>query len=235
MQSRLAAGAITLQDAFCQFLKPLVSTMISYTRENAATLKSRAIKNIESFLDKDAQTIPQELVMGVIGLLRDNSPLVRADAVSLVSKCLEGNPHLEKHCIGGILSLTTDPSNGPKKKAINLLKKMYQSSSSGDHKLNIVASLLLPSQDHEKAIADMSRQALEDIWLKPLTSDVRADENKLKFQRLERASLLVQIVRFIQGQVAHIEAFEKFFAAALASQSPNVAGNTQICKDLVTL
>ncbi|KAF1955793.1 sister chromatid cohesion protein-like protein Mis4 [Byssothecium circinans] len=233
MQCRLAAGVITLQDAFCQFFKTLINTMIGYTRENAATLKSRAIKNIESFLDKDAQTIPQDLVMGVIGLLRDNSPLVRADAVSLVSKCLEGNPDLEKHCIGGILHLTTDPSNGPKKKAINLLKKMYQSSSSSDHKLSIVASLLLPSQDHEKAIADMSRQALEDIWLKSLAADAKADENKLKFRRIERASLLVQTVRLIQGQAIHVEAFEKFFAAALARQSLNVAANTHICEDLV--
>ncbi|KAF2645562.1 hypothetical protein P280DRAFT_417415 [Massarina eburnea CBS 473.64] len=232
-QSRLAAGIITLQDAFCQYLVTLINHMIHYTRENAATLKSRAIKNIESFLDKDAQTIPQQLVMGVIGLLRDNSPLVRADAVSLVSKCLEANPALEKHCLTGILSLTTDPSNGPKKKAINLLKKIYQSSSSDDHKLNIVASLLLPSQDHEKAIADMARQALEDIWLKPLAVDARADDNKVKLRRVVRASLLVQIVRRIQGQVAHLEAFEKFFAAALARISPNVTANLQICKDLV--
>jgi cohesin loading factor subunit SCC2 len=205
--------------------------MLHHTRATSATLKSRAIKNIESFLDKDAQAIPQHLVMGVIGLLRDNSPLVRADAVSLVSKCLEGNPALEKHCLNNILSLTVDPSNGPKKKAINLLKKLYQSSSSSDHKLNIMASLLLPSQDHEKIIADLSRQALEDIWFK--AADTKADDNKTKLQRIERAWLFVQLVRNIKGQVIKLEAFEKFFVAVLAGQALNVEANLRICKDLV--
>ncbi|PVI03510.1 sister chromatid cohesion protein-like protein Mis4 [Periconia macrospinosa] len=234
MQSRLAAGLITLHDAFCQYLDRIVNTMIHYTRENAATLKSKAIKNIAAFLDKDAQTIPQQLIMGVIGLLRDNSPLVRADAVALVAKCWEGNPAHERHYLSGILSLTTDPSNGPKKKAIDLLKKVYQITSSGDHKLSIVASLLLPSQDHEKAISDMSRQALEDIWLTPLTGNAKTDESVAKLKRVERASLLVQTVRRIQGQTAHLEAFEKLFATALTSQSANVANNVRICTDMVS-
>lgn len=233
MQSRLAAGLITLHDAFCQFLDRIVNTMIHYTRENAATLKSKAIKNIASFLDKDAQTIPQQLIMGVIGLLRDNSPLVRADAVALVAKCWEGNPTHERHYLSGILSLTTDPSNGPKKKAIDLLKKVYQITRSSDHKLSIVSSLLLPSQDHEKAIAEMSRQALEDIWLMPLDTNAKIEDSVVKLKRVERASLLVQTVRRIQGQAAHLEAFEKFFAMALGTQSTNATTNIRICTDLV--
>ncbi|KAF2688173.1 hypothetical protein K458DRAFT_428917 [Lentithecium fluviatile CBS 122367] len=232
-QSRLAAGVITLQQRFCQYFSHIVNTMLSYTQETAATLKSRAIKNIESFLNKDPQAMPEKSVMGVINLLRDNSPLVRADAVSLVSKCLEGNPGLERHCLQSILGLTTDPSNNPKKKAINLLKKIYLNSNSNEHKLGIIASLLLPSQDHEKSIAEMAHQALEEIWLKPLGAGGQIDENQVKLGRVQKASLLVQTVRRIQGQTAHLGAFEKFFADALAIKGPNATAHFDMCKDLV--
>jgi cohesin loading factor subunit SCC2 len=232
-QSQLAAGIITLQQTFCQYFTHIVTTMLQHTQETAATLKSRAIKSIESFLNKDPQAMPEKSVMGVINLLRDNSPLVRADAVSLVSKCLEGNPALERHCLQSVLGLTTDPSNGPKRKAINLLKKIYLSSSSSEHKLGIIASLLLPSQDHEKAIAEIARQALEEIWLKSLDADSRIDENQLKLRRVQRASLLVQTVRRIQGQTIHLAAFENFFVDALNSKAPNCNAHLKICKELV--
>jgi cohesin loading factor subunit SCC2 len=207
--------------------------MLQQTQETAATLKSRAIKNIESFLNKDPQALPETSVMGVINLLRDNSPLVRADAVSLVSKCLEGNRNLERHCLHSVLGLTIDPSNGPKKKAINLLRKIYLNSNVNEHKLDIIASLLLPSQDHEKPIADLARQALEDIWLGSFGADGRADDNQLKLRREQRASVLVQTVRRIQGQAEHLTAFERFFADALANKAPNADAHARICKELV--
>lgn len=232
MQSQLAAGVLTLQQPFCQAFNGIVNATMKYTQsDTGATLKSKAIKNIESFLNKDSQAIPEGFVMGVIRLLKDTSPLVRESAVSLVSKCLEGNPALEQHCLNFVRMLTTDPSNGPKKRAINLLKKIYLRSQSEEHRIQIIESLLLPSRDHEKAIADIAYQALEDIWLKSLDAEV--DENHLKLRRVERSSLLVQTVQRIQDAAAHVEAFEKFFAVALAEKTPNSTPHRQVCKSLV--
>lgn len=233
IQSRLASGIVTLEDQFCRYLQSIVTIMVSFTRESAATLKSRAIKSIESFLNKDPQIISGQAVANITHLFNDHSPLVRADAISLISKCLEGNPALERQCLQGILRLTTDPSNGPKKKAINLLKKMYLGSTSKEHRRSIAAALLPPLQDHEKPIAELARQALEEIWLQPLDPNTRVDESQLRLRRAERASLLVEIVRQIQVNGASLEPFEKFFAIALAGKSTNQPAHFKICKEMV--
>jgi cohesin loading factor subunit SCC2 len=234
-QSQLAAGIITLQQPFCQYYEHIVNTMLQQmqTQDTAVKVKSGAIKSIESFLDKDPQALPEKSIMGVISLLHDNSPLVRTDAVSLVSKCLKRNPNLEQHFLHSVLGLTIDPSNGPKKKAINLLKDLYSETKFSQHKLDISASLLLPSQDHEESVADLARQTLEGIWLGTPNADGRLDEHRLKLHRQQRASVLVETVQRIQGRAEHLAAFESFFANALAKKASNAAKNTSICLELV--
>jgi len=233
MQSRLAAGILTLQSDFCRYYPGILNIMFRQIQDGGVTQKSKALRNIESFLNKDAQAIPENLVKNVTNLLHDSSPLVRADAVSLVSRCLDANPAMERLCLHGVMSLTTDPSNGPKKKAITLLKKIYLNSKSLDHKLGIVASLLPASQDHEKSIAEMARQALEEVWLKVLNANGISDENRLKLKRAERVSLLVQTVRRAQGSPKYLEAFEKFFSSALTSTSPAASVNFRISQEIV--
>jgi cohesin loading factor subunit SCC2 len=234
-QSQLAAGIITLQQPFCQYYEHIVNTMLQQmqTQDTAVKVKSGAIKSIESFLDKDPQALPEKSIMGVISLLHDNSPLVRTDAVSLVSKCLKRNPNLERHFLHSVLGLTIDPSNGPKKKAINLLKDLYSETKTNQHKLDISASLLPPSQDHEESVADLARQTLEGIWLGTPNADGRVDEHRLKLHRQQRASVLVETVQRIQGQAEHLAAFESFFANALAKKASNAAKNASICSELV--
>jgi cohesin loading factor subunit SCC2 len=233
-QSKLAAGIVTLQALVCRELPRIVHIMLQYTRDKASSkLRSRGMTGLEQLIEQDPRLIDEQTAKNLIGSLADNSPMVREHTLSLVSKCLEHEPSLERHFLPSILRLTTDTSNGPKKKAIKLLKDVYVGPTSRENKLQIAAWLLLPSQDDEKAIAELSRNVLEEIWLMPTAPNQRNNENHIKLDRTQRASFMADIVQMIHGQPVRLEAFEKFFAHALSSEAKNPGTNLQICQELV--
>ncbi|KAF2451351.1 hypothetical protein P171DRAFT_515385 [Karstenula rhodostoma CBS 690.94] len=234
-QSRLAAGATTMKNAFCRYYPTIVSVMFEQVRVGGAQQKTSAIRNIDSFLTKDPHAISDRHVNALVRNLGDNSPSVRATVLQLISRCLESNPAFGRLCMPSVLQMTRDTHNEPKKRAINLLKLFYTRSESLEAKVQIVTALLPASQDHENTVADMARQALEEVWLNVLDTKAHGDENRLKLQRVERVSLIVQTVQRSQrfGSTNSMQAFEKFFYKALDRSAPNASVNFQICKNLV--
>ncbi|KAF2129576.1 hypothetical protein P153DRAFT_316672 [Dothidotthia symphoricarpi CBS 119687] len=233
-QSKLAAGIVTLQSPVCKFIPRMVNTMLQYSRDkNSSKLRSRGMTGLEQLIEKDPRIIDEQTIKGMVGQFSDNSPMVRDHTLSLVSKCLEQDPSLERHFLPSILSLTLDTSNAPKKKAIKLLKDIYVGPTQQHNRLQIAASLLLPSQDDEKAIAELSRNVLEEIWLSSTTSSAKADENHLRLDRVQRASLMIDVTQKIHGSPMHLEAFEKFFLHALSSEAKAPTKNLQFCQNLV--
>lgn len=234
MQSRIAAGIITLQGKVCKYIPSIVTTLSIYMRDkNSSNLRSRGMAGVEQLVHKDPRVIREDNVRGMVEVLSDASPKVRESALNFVSTCLSLNPLLEKHFLPSILRLTNDTSNGPKKRAIKLLKDIYHVTPSKDSKLNIIASLLLPSQDHEKAIAELSSNVLEELLLNFTKSGGKKDENQLKFERAKRSALIIDTVQHINTHAGHLEAFEKFFVHALSVEAKAAATNFSVCKDLV--
>lgn len=212
----------------------MVDIMVLYTRDkNSSKLRSRGITALEQLIDKDSRVIGERSIIAIAGSLSDASPMVRESTLSLVSTCLEREPSLERYVLSNIINMTTDPSNGPKKKAIKMLKDLYFGSTSAENKLNIAVSLLLPSQDDEHSIAELSRNVLEDIWLTTGKANTKTDENHLKLDRSRRALLMIDIVELLQGRTAHLEAFEKFFLHTLSPEAKGSTANVRTCKELV--
>jgi cohesin loading factor subunit SCC2 len=209
--------------------------MFHQVNGGGAQQKTNAIRNIDSFLTKDPHAISDRHINALVRMLGDNSPSVRATVLQLISRCFESNPAFGQLCLPSVLHMTRDTHNEPKKRAINLLKLFYTRSESLEAKTQIVTALLPASQDHETTVADMARQALEEVWLRVLDTKAQGDENRLKLQRVERVSLIVQTVQRTQrlGSTGSMQAFEKFFDKALEKGSPKASVNFQICKDLV--
>lgn len=232
-QSKLAAGIITLRDKVCRFIPAVISIILGYTRDKASSkLRSRAMSCLQQLIEKDARVLTETHVKSMAALFADASPMVRESTLSLVSTCLDREPALERHFLTGIRGLATDPSNGPKKKAIKLLKDMYGHASK-ENKLDISATLLKPSQDDEKAIAELSRSSLEDIWLKTSSKVNKHDESRLKLERAQRAALFGDVVQKIKDAPEYLEAFQKFFVWALSADAKDPDANARTCKDLV--
>lgn len=206
--------------------------MQTFTQDKVSSkLRSRGLTGLEQLIKKDPRVISERNVLAMIPSLTDSSPMVRESTLSLISRCLELEPSLERYVLPSILDLTTDVSNGPKKKAIKLLKDIYLGPTAKDNKLKIAAALLLPSQDAENSISELSRHTLEEIWL--TTASAGTDESKLKLARTRRAFLMIDIIEFIYRRAVHLEAFEKFLIYALSSESRNPAANLRLCKELI--
>lgn len=233
-QAKLAAGIITLQALVCKELQRTVHFMVHYTRDKASSkLRSRGMTGLEQLIERDPRVVDEGTVKALAISLHDPSPMVREHTLGLIAQCLEHEPNLEGDILQNILQLTTDPSNGPKKKAIKLLKGLYLGTPSKKNKLQIATHLLLPSQDDEKAIAELGRAVLEELWLTPASSAARSDDNQVKLVRTQRASFMTEVVWAIREQPVHLEAFEKFFAYALSGEAKARSSNVRLCKELV--
>lgn len=234
VQSKIAAGIITLQGQVCKYISRIVSIMMGYIRDkNSSKLRSRGITGLEQLIHKDPRVITEGNIRNMVDVLADASPMVRESTLNLVSTCLEREPSLERHFLPSILRLTIDPSNGPKKKAIKLLKDVYHGPSSQENKLKIIANLLLPTQDDEKAISELSRNVLEEMLLAPTGSSTKVDDNRLKLDRSKRSVLIIDAIQLIQASPPHLEAFEKFFIHAFSSEAKAPDANTNVCRNLV--
>jgi cohesin loading factor subunit SCC2 len=232
-ESRLAAGVIALEEPFCQYFQSLITRLLSNTQSHSAKVKSRAMASLTQMIEKDPQILNDRSFPGLARLIGDNSPMVRENTVSLITRCIEQNPSLERHCLQGVLNLMTDQANGPKKKAIRLLRDIYANTTDKDKKVRIATELLLPIIDEEKAIVELTRQTLEDIWITPLRATSKMDENQVKLDRETRVALLISTAQNIQARPAHLRAFEAFFTTVLSPAAKNAAENFKICKEIV--
>ncbi|CAA9964726.1 sister chromatid cohesion protein mis4 [Pyrenophora teres f. maculata] len=233
-QSKLAAGVITLQSQVCRYLPSIVTFMQRYAQDkHSSKLRTRGTTGLQQLLDKDPRVISENHVINMIPSLRDTSPMVREATLSLLSNCLAKEPSLERHVLPQILEMTTDPSNGPKKKAIKLLKDIYLRSTSKQNRLRIAAPLLLPSQDDESTISELSRNVLEEIWMTTASPSAKTDDSQDKLNRAQRASFMVDLVESIDRSRVHMEAFEKFFVHCLSPEAKHPAANLKICGELV--
>lgn len=214
---------------------PFIAGLMRTATEDkvSSKLRSRGMTGLEQLIEKDPRVVNEKTVISLVGSLKDASPMVREHTLGLVAQCLEREPSFEKAFLGHILDLTTDPSNGPKKKAIKLLKGLYVSTLSKENRLQIAKALLLPSQDDEKAIAELSRGVLEELWMTPLASATRTDEHQVKLDRAHRATLLADVIEAIHRQPILLECFEKFLVYALSDDAKAKKSNVRLCKELI--
>lgn len=201
--------------------------------KTSSNLRSRSMAGVEQLVHKDPRLWGKDNVKGTNEMLMDTSPKVRESTLNFVATCLTLNPALESTFLPVIIQLADDNSNGPKKRAIKLLKDIYNGTSSKDNQLRIIASLLMPTQDDEKAIADLSRNVLEEMLLTFTKSGGKRDENQLQLERAKRSTFIIDVVQHIQQSPTRLEAFEKFFIYALSDGAKATETNFGVCKDLV--
>lgn len=235
-QSRLAAGIITLQSILCRYFPHIIKFLVSFTRDkDFPRLRTKAFTGLEQLIEKNPRVVDESTILGMLPSLTDNSPSVRDSTLKLISRCLDLDPSLERYVLPAVLEMTTDDKPAPKKRAIKLLKEIYLGPTIKEKKLRIAAALLLPSQDAEKSIAELSRSALEEIWFATANLNAATDDSKARLHRVERAYLMVDIIEHVRRHhsTAYLEALEKFLAYALSPEASNRMANMQLCKELV--
>ncbi|KAF1919587.1 sister chromatid cohesion C-terminus-domain-containing protein [Ampelomyces quisqualis] len=234
VQSKIAAGIITLQNPLGRYLAHIVNKMLEKLQDKTSSkLRARGMAGLEHLVQKDPKVMTQGNVNSMIACFVDASPMVRESTLSLVSTCLEHQPVLLPHFFPHILRLANDVSNGPKRKAIKLLKDIYRGQSSAENKLSIIIALLPASQDDEKMVCELARSVLGEILLSSTKSAARADESQLKLDRTMRSKLIIDTTQAIRGDPKRLEAFERFFVHALKHESTSDDTNVDVCRTFV--
>ncbi|KAF2855692.1 sister chromatid cohesion protein-like protein Mis4 [Plenodomus tracheiphilus IPT5] len=237
IQSKLAAGIITLQSPVCRYLPHIVSHMVICTRDkDFPRLRTKGFTGLEQLIEKDPRVVDENTVLGMIPSLTDTSPSVRDSTLKLIARCVELDPSLERHVLLPVLARTADDKPAPRKRAIKLAKDIYLGPTAKANKLKIAAALLPPSQDPEKTISELSRNILEEIWFTTAIAHATTDDSKVKLHRVDRAYFMVDIIAHLRGlsSTANLEAFEQFLVYVLSPESRNPTANMQLCKELVT-
>ncbi|KAI8942572.1 hypothetical protein NX059_000630 [Plenodomus lindquistii] len=238
VQSKLAAGIITLQSDVRRFLPHIITRMVMFTKDkDFPRLRTKGFTGLEQLIEKDPRVIDEQTVLNMLPSLKDSSPSVRDSTLKLIARCVELDPSLERHVLPYVLNMTTDDKPAPRKRAIKLAKDIYLGPTAKGNKLHIAAALLLPTQDHEKTIAELSRNILEEIWFTTADVNAPADDSKAKLRRAEGATFMVDIVLHLRRQstpATYLEAFEKFLIYALSPESRNPTANVGLCKELIT-
>jgi cohesin loading factor subunit SCC2 len=236
VQSKIAAGIVTLQSSLCrQHLPTIIARMLERMQDkNSSKLRSRGMTGLEQLIQKDPKVINKKHFDEIIRSFSDSSPMVRESTLNTVSTLFEHQPSLQAQALQPILQIAAhDASNGPKKKAIKLLRDIYHGPSSMEQKLTIIAHLLSPSQDDDKAVSELALSVLEEVLLAPGKTGTRVDENRLKLDRTQRSSLVVNTVQRIFTLPKQVEAFENFLLHALSPGGKENNVNMRTCKTLV--
>lgn len=205
--------------------------MVERVRDKSSSkLRARGMAGLGELVQKDPKVVTQANIGKMLECFNDASPMVRESTLQLVQTCLEHERSLLPHFFHHILRLAHDPSNGPKKKAIKLLKDIYNGSSSMEQKRLIIVNLLPASQDEEKTISELTRNVLEEMLLPSAKPSSRVDESQLKLDRAERSKLIIETIQEIYRIKPSMEALEKFFQHVLSKDDES---HHYVCTDLV--
>lgn len=234
MQSQLAAGIVTLQNQLCRHMPYIVNKMLERVRDKSSSkLRARGMDGLRELVQKDAKVVTQGHIGKMLECFHDASPMVREATLSLVQTCLEYQRSLLPHFFNHILRLAHDPSNGPKKKAIKILKDIYNGSASVEQKRLIIVNLLPASQDEEKTISDLARNVLEEMLLSSSKPSSRSDDSHIKVDRAERSRLIIETIQEIYRIPSSMEALEKFFSYILSQDAKAEDTHTGVCTHLI--
>ena len=233
-QCRLAYDLVLLNIGLCRALPKLINVLVNSSKSDHITVRTRSLKSVTQILEKDPallERLPQ--VNGLIArCANDQSAMVRENALALLGKCVLLRSAVTLDVLKPILLCTKDSSVAIRKRAMKLLKDIYQSETSDDSNPLVCGHLLQCVEDQDEATSDLACQILEEVWLLPLWSKGNTEAatvtNRVAFR--EYARLLINLVE--DGE-KHGSLLGRFLTFAASKKSKNVEANVAVNKETV--
>lgn len=231
--ARVASDLVAVNMTFCRANPRIFQTLVQSMNSNHATVRSRALKSVYQFMEKDPSVLsgPSGIFRQIINAAQDNSTMVRDSALSLVGKALALKPELESRCMPLIIAWTSDTAVGIRRRALKLTKEIYERNTDEDVRVPAATAMLHRLSDSEENIRDLARSTFLELWITPY---VKAAEPTASFDEkseLQRhASRLIAIAD--QSEEA-LRAFEPLFQGFLNDSAPSLASSRKVCKAIV--
>lgn len=219
---------------FCKLQPVIVKALLSSMNSPHPQLKSKGLKMVPQLLDKDPSILERNnvVIQYIIRCCDDSSPLVRQSALSLLEKCTELKPSLEKKAYVRVIFLSRDDNIGVRKRAMKLLRELYSRNDSQEMRSAISVALLVRANDHEPSVADLARQYFEELWLAPFYNSVASSHSvQLKVDIQNQISLLVKTMRGdgVSGVL------EELLQSILRPEAKNSEANIEVCHRMVSI
>ena len=219
---------------FCRQFDRVFKILLDSISSEQTTVRTRSLKSVTQMLEKDPSLLDRARNVRVLimNCATDRSSMVRDSALMLIGKCILLRPALEQEFCKTVLTLSNDSAVGVRKRAMKLLKDMYQRSSQRDLRSTICDSLLQRVNDSEKSVSDLARQTFEDIWISPLWSIGTANEAKVQ-ENLALADQINLIIRTVQRGDRVPSVLVSLIRELLLHSSKSAIANFKVCKALV--
>lgn len=227
--AKLSHSLILLRAPFCDSFQGILNVLMHSMTTDAATVRSRSLKSINSVLETDPSILDGDSVVidMILQCSNDPSPQVRDSALNLVGKCISMRPILEERMTPTVIQRFVDSGVGVRKRAMKLAKDIYLGNKSKQVRSNISNGLLHRCQDPDEGVRDLARQMIEEIWIYPF---YKADDSTAYKQSLtDHISLMVQTVKQNNSSAT----LEKVFQTILSPQYRLADANAQVCTRLV--
>ena len=171
----------------------------------------------------------------VLKCVSDQSSMVRDNALALVGKCIMLKPILDPELLKSVLVCTRDSTIGIRKRAIKLLKDIYQRDFYKDVKavkdLKIVLSenFLQCVEDSDEGTSELARQTLEDIWLSPFWGSANLGGSSVqdRVSLKDQISLIIQTIQRNDQILVPLGAFLRY---SMSDKSKNLEANLKVNK-----
>ncbi|KAF7521923.1 hypothetical protein G7054_g12309 [Neopestalotiopsis clavispora] len=227
--ARLSHSLILLRSPFCDSFKGILNILLHSMTTDAATVRSRSLKSINSVLETDPSILDGDsaVIEMILQCSHDPSPQVRDSALSLVGKCISMRPSLEERMTPTVIERFMDSGVGVRKRAMKLARDIYLGNQSKQVRSDISNGLLVRCQDPDEGVRELARQMVEEIWISPF---YKADDSTAYKQALtDHIALIVQTV----AQNNSATTLEKVFETILSPQYRLADANKKVCIRLV--
>ncbi len=157
---------------------------------------------------------------------------MRDSALNLIGKCLNLRPSLDSEVVERIVARTADAGLWVRKRAMRILKDMYQRNEGKEMRASISEALLQRMNDTDESVCELARHTFEEIWIAPFhDARIKKDSAQYKLSLQNQVSLMV---RTVQRGEAVLSVFETLIRAVLSNNSKDAAANFVVCKAMVS-
>lgn len=231
-QARAAYTLTVLNLGFCKAFDTILKVLLGSITSDQAKIRSRSLKSVVQMLERDPNLLDRDptIIRVIFRCATDSSPMVRDSALALIGKCVSLKPKLEEEGCRMILTCSSDPTIGVRKRCIILLKEIYSRDSRADLKAAIAEAFLQRSQDHEESVSSLASQTLEEVWFAAFYGNLDNETAKATVNLNQQISLVVKSVA--RGD-AVIMPLERFLRKTLPPGSKANGNNIRVCKKMV--
>jgi cohesin loading factor subunit SCC2 len=229
-----ASTVIISASKFYKAQPTIIKALLHSINSPHVQIKSKGFKLLSQILQKDPSILERNNVVltNILHGCGNSSSMVRQSALTLLEKCIELRPSLERKAYTMVIGLVQDENAQVRKRALKLLRDVFMRNDDQEMRAQVSVAVISRTEDHDDGVAELARQTFEELWVSPFyDSSTSTSTVQSKIEMQKQARLIVRSID--RGESIKRGAFlitiEKLFRLLLKKDSKNAKANFDIC------